>query len=77
VGLLTEGITLVAIDNAERRERRVRQAEGAQRLIESGVLDDLFEKIDAGEIQLDGDGGFIQKLIRACQMVCVSGVVPF
>jgi putative transposase len=24
----------------------------------------LFEKIDAGEIQLDGDGGFIQQLIK-------------
>lgn len=44
--------------------QRVCQAEGAQRLIESGMLDDLFAKIDAGEVQLDGDGGFIQQLIK-------------
>src|SRR6218665_3739341 len=28
------------------------------------MLDDLFAKIDAGEVQLDGDGGFIQQLIK-------------
>ncbi|GAA1841482.1 hypothetical protein GCM10009796_00080 [Microbacterium koreense] len=39
-------------------------AEGAQRLIESGMLNDLFAKIDAGEVQLDGVGGFIQQLIK-------------
>ena len=44
--------------------RRKSQAEGAQRLIESGMLDDLFAKIDAGGVQLDGDGGFIQQLIK-------------
>nr|WP_241560515.1 IS256 family transposase [Rathayibacter iranicus] len=41
------------------------QAEGSRRLVESGVLDDLFAKIDAGEVQLDGDGGFIQQLIKS------------
>lgn len=54
----------MAIDKASRDERRKVQAEGAQRLIESGMLDDLFAKIDAGEVQLDGDGGFIQRLIK-------------
>ena len=64
MGLLTKGNTLLAIDKAAREERRKAQAEGAQRLIESGMLDDLFAKIDAGEVQLDGDGGFIQQLIK-------------
>src|SRR6218665_484562 len=64
VGLLTEGNTLLVIDKASRDERRKIQTEGAQRLIESGMLDDLFAKIDAGEVQLDGDGGFIQQLIK-------------
>ena len=54
----------MAIDKASREVRRKSQAEGAQRLIESGMLDDLFAKIDAGEVQLDGDGGFIQQLIK-------------
>ena len=54
----------MAIDKATREARRKAQAEGAQRLIDSGMLDDLFEKIDAGEVQLDGDGGFIHQLIK-------------
>ncbi|KZX22316.1 mutator family transposase [Rathayibacter tanaceti] len=54
----------MAIGKVTREERRKQQAEGAQRLVESGVMDDLFAKIDAGEIQLDGDGGFIQQLIK-------------
>ena len=41
------------------------QAEGAHRLAESGVLDDLFERIDAGEVQLEGSDGLIQQLIKA------------
>src|SRR6218665_2130677 len=64
VGLLTEGNTLLVIDKASRDRRRKIQTEGAQRLFESGMLDDLFAKIDAGEVQLDGDGGFIPQLIN-------------
>jgi putative transposase len=59
-----KGITLLAIDKASREARRREQAEGAQRLIDSGMLDDLFARIDAGQVQLDGDGGFIQQLIK-------------
>lgn len=59
-----KGNTLMAIDRVARDARRKAQAEGAQRLIESGVMDDLFAKIDAGEVELDGDGGFIQQLIK-------------
>lgn len=54
----------MAIDMVARDARRKAQAEGAQRLIESGVMDDLFAKIDAGQVELDGDGGFIQQLIK-------------
>ena len=54
----------MVIDKQTREARRKAQSEGAQRLIESGVMDDLFAKIDAGEVQLDGDGGFIQQLIK-------------
>ena len=34
-------------------------------LVESGALDALFAKIDAGEVELTGDGGLIPGLIRA------------
>lgn len=54
----------MAIDGVARDARRKAQVEGAQRLIESGVMDDLFAKIDAGEVELDGDGGFIEQLIK-------------
>ena len=40
-------------------------ARAAAELAASGVLDGLFEKIDSGEIELTGDGGFIPELIKA------------
>jgi transposase-like protein len=54
----------LAIDKQAREARRNAQEERAKRLEEAGVFDDLFAKIDSGEIQLDGDGGFIQELIK-------------
>src|SRR5690625_3070436 len=52
---------------AERRADRA-DAEGsraAAELAASGALDGLFAKIDAAEIELTGDGGFIAGLIKA------------
>ncbi|MFZ2503442.1 MAG: IS256 family transposase [Nocardioides sp.] len=40
-------------------------SKAAAELAASGALDGLFAKIDAGEIELTGDGGFIPGLIRA------------
>ena len=37
----------------------------AQDLAASGALDGLFAQIDAGELDLTGDGGFIPALIKA------------
>ena len=34
-------------------------------LIADGALDPLFAKIDAGEVELTGDGGFVPALIKA------------
>lgn len=52
---------------AERRaERAAGPARGAAaELAASGALDGLFAKIDAGEIELTGDDGFIPELIKA------------
>ena len=50
--------------------RRLERAESpgsvaAAELVASGALDDLFAKIDAGAIDLTGDGGFVPGLIKA------------
>jgi transposase-like protein len=59
-----KGSTLLAIDKASCEDRRKAQAEGAQRLISSRVMDDLFAQIDAGEVELDGVDGLIQQIIK-------------
>ena len=51
-------------------EKRALRAQGPARaaaaeLAASGALDELFAKIDAGELDLTGDGGFIPELIKA------------
>jgi putative transposase len=40
-------------------------ADAIQELRDSGALDGLFAKIDAGQLQLTGEGGFIPGLIKA------------
>lgn len=60
-----EGITLLAIDRASREARRKAQEAGAARHVESGLMDDLFAKVNAGEIELEGAGGLIQQLIKS------------
>jgi transposase-like protein len=39
--------------------------EVVEELVESGALDELFSRIDAGEVELTGDGGLIPGLIKA------------
>ena len=52
---------------AERRALRAEApgSKAAAELVASGALDDLFAQIDAGTIDLAGDGGFIPGLIKA------------
>ena len=54
-------------DAAARRADRADQpgSKAAAELAASGALDGLFAKIDSGEIELTGDGGFIGGLIKA------------
>ena len=54
-------------DAAARRADRadLPGSKAAAELAASGALDELFAKIDAGEIELTGDGGFIPGLIKA------------
>lgn len=53
------------ISREEREERRQRQAEGVRALEEAGVLDDLYEQIDAGNVTFEGKDGLISQLIKA------------
>jgi transposase-like protein len=39
--------------------------DAVEELVESGALDALFAKIDAGEVDLTGDGGLIPSLVKA------------
>lgn len=61
------GVTKYKKDAAARRADRAEMpgAKAAAELAASGALDELFAKIDAGEIELTGDGGFIPELIKA------------
>ena len=49
----------------DREDRRRAQREGVAALEASGALDDLYARIDAGEVQLEGKDGLIQQLIKA------------
>ena len=53
------------VDKEARQERRRAQEEGVEALESSGLLDDLYAKIDAGQVQLEGRDGLIQQLIKA------------
>jgi putative transposase len=56
---------LTMVDKQAREERARAQREGVKALEASGALDDLYAKIDAGQVQLDGKDGLIQQLIKA------------
>ncbi len=40
-------------------------SDAVEALIASGALDDLFARIDAGELEMTGSGGVIPELIKA------------
>jgi putative transposase len=55
---------MTTMDNKERAERRARQRELADRLKTSGALDQIFERIDAGEVPLGGDDGLLKGMLK-------------
>jgi putative transposase len=56
----------MTVTDAESRDERRRAArEATERLKASGALDELFARIDAGEVELEGHDGLIQQLIKA------------
>ena len=56
---------MTVIDPEARAQRRREMRAATDNLKASGALDELFAKIDSGEIELTGDGGFIPGLIKA------------
>ena len=58
--------TLVTVIDPEVRKQRRRESKAAsEKLKASGALDELFAKIDSGEVELEGPDGMIQQLIKA------------
>ena len=55
---------VMVMDKVAREERRAAQREGVRQLERSGLLDELYEQIDAGRIEFDGPDGLIQQLIK-------------
>lgn len=56
---------MTVIDPEARERRRQEMKIATDKLKASGALDELFAKIDAGEVELDGHDGLIQQLIKA------------
>jgi len=50
---------------APKSPAQIAAAEAIEELRDSGALDGLFAKIDAGQVQLTGEGGFVPGLIKA------------
>lgn len=56
---------MTVIDPQAREQRRREMKASTDKLKASGALDELFAKIDAGEVELEGHDGLIQQLIKA------------
>ena len=56
---------MIVTDAESRDERRRAVREATERLKASGALDELFARIDAGEVELEGHDGLIERLIKA------------
>ncbi len=53
------------VSEEDARAERVSGADAVEELAASGALDELFARIDAGDIEMTGDGGLIPGLIKA------------
>ena len=49
----------------EENRGRSAEQEAVDQLIDAGLLDELMSRVDAGELQLTGEGGFLPGLIKA------------
>jgi len=49
----------------EKNEMRSAEQAAVDDLVETGLLDELMSRVDAGEVQLTGEGGFLPAMIKA------------
>lgn len=45
-------------------DRPVTARVAVDKMVQSGLLDDLMEQVDSGDLQLTGEGGFLPELVR-------------
>ena len=45
-------------------EQPVTAREAVDKMVQAGMLDDLMNQVDSGDLQLTGDGGFLPELVR-------------
>src|SRR4051794_29261662 len=50
-------------DSAAQRPGSAREA--VNRMIDAGLLDDVMDRVDAGGLELTGEGGFLPEMIKA------------
>jgi putative transposase len=56
----------MTVDNDQAHVSGPPDARGVvEELVDAGVLDELMAKIDAGGLQLTGEGGFLPEMIKA------------
>jgi putative transposase len=59
-------MTMTGDNDQSRQTPSQPDARGAvEELVDAGLLDDLMAKIDAGDLQLAGEGGFLPEMIKA------------
>ena len=45
-------------------DRPVTAREAVDKMVQAGMLDDLMNQVDSGDLQLTGEGGFLPELVR-------------
>lgn len=45
-------------------DRLVTAREAVDKMVQAGMLDDLMNQVDSGDLQLTGEGGFLPELVK-------------
>jgi putative transposase len=43
---------------------QVAAQEAVEKMVQAGMLDDLMNQVDSGDLQLTGEGGFLPELVK-------------
>jgi putative transposase len=58
-------MTMTGDYDDQARQGRLDARAAVEELVDAGLLDELMAKVDAGDLQLTGEGGFLPEMIRA------------